>query len=132
MSSVSEPEPNPLPDDPPDCLAQARPLTPERRLLCMVVRQLTIELLTAVGFDAERDGRRRATNHVRQIAMYVCHVAYSMPMIEVAEAFGRDRTTVRHACRMVEDRRDDPAYDGFVAIVERMACAVVLVAGPRP
>ena len=55
--------------------------------------------------------------------MYVCHVAYSMPMGEVAEAFGRDRTTVGHACRMVEDRRDDRAYDTFVAIVERMASA---------
>ena len=64
---------------------------------------------------------------VRQVAMYVCHVAYSMPMGEVAEAFGRDRTTVGHACRMVEDRRDDRAYDTFVAIVERMASAVHLL-----
>ena len=131
MSIVSEPEPHPLPDDEPDCLAQALPLTPERRLLCMVVRQLAIELLTAVGFDAERDGRRRATNHVRQIAMSLPRRLFR-PDDEVAEAFGRDRTTVRHACRVVEDRRDDPAYDGFVAIVERIACAVVLVAGPRP
>ncbi|RKE85613.1 helix-turn-helix domain-containing protein [Rhizobium sp. AG855] len=109
-----------------------RPLTPERRLLCMIVRQLTHELLQAVGLDSDSGGRRRAAGHVRQVAMYVCHVAYSMPMGEVAQAFGRDRSTVGHACRIVEDRRDDAAYDGFVTIVERMASAVYLLAGRRP
>lgn len=108
-----------------------RPLTPERRLLCMIVRQLTEELLRATGLEHDQDPGRRATSHVRQVAMYVCHVAYSMPMGEVAQAFGRDRSTVGHACRMVEDRRDDRAYDTFVAIVERMASAVHLLAG-RP
>ncbi|WP_244474642.1 MULTISPECIES: helix-turn-helix domain-containing protein [unclassified Rhizobium] len=109
-----------------------RPLTPERRLLCMIVRQLTQELLQAIGLDSDSGGRRRSAGHVRQVAMYVCHVAYSMPMGEVAQAFGRDRSTVGHACRMVEDRRDDAAYDGFVTIVERMASAVYLLAGRRP
>ncbi|MGC4410296.1 chromosomal replication initiator DnaA [Rhizobium rosettiformans] len=108
-----------------------RPLTPERRLLCMIVRQLTEELLRATGLEHDQEPGRRATSHVRQVAMYVCHVVYSMPMGEVAQAFGRDRTTVGHACRMVEDRRDDRAYDTFVAIVERMASAVHLIAGKR-
>jgi hypothetical protein len=106
-------------------------LTPERRLLCMIVRQLTEELLRSTGLERDDDPGRRATSHVRQVAMYVCHVAYSMPMHEVAQAFGRDRSTVGHACRMVEDRRDDRAYDTFVAIVERMASAVHLLAA-RP
>jgi Bacterial dnaA protein helix-turn-helix len=109
-----------------------RPLTSERRLLCMIVRQLTQELLQAVGVDSDSGGRRRSAGHVRQVAMYVCHIAYSMPMGEVAAAFGRDRSTVGHACRMVEDRRDDAAYDGFVTIIERMASAVYLLAGRRP
>jgi hypothetical protein len=110
---------------------QGRPITAERRLLCMIVRQLTEELLRATGLENDGDPGRRATSHVRQVAMYVCHVAYSMPMGEVAQAFGRDRSTVGHACRMVEDRRDDRAYDTFVAIVERMASAVHLLAGHR-
>ncbi len=112
--------------------APDRPLTPERRLLCLIVRQLTHELLQAIGRDSDSGGSRRTAGHVRQVAMYVCHVAYSMPMGEVAEAFGRDRSTVGHACRMVEDRRDDAAFDGFVTIVERMASAVYLLAGRRP
>jgi hypothetical protein len=108
-----------------------RALTAERRLLCMIVRQLTEELLRATGLESSEDPGRRATSHVRQVAMYVCHIAYSMPMGEVAQAFGRDRSTVGHACRMVEDRRDDRAYDTFVGIVERMASAVHLLAGRR-
>jgi hypothetical protein len=112
-------------------LSEENALTPERRLLCMIVRQLTEELLRSTGLERDEDPGRRATSHVRQVAMYVCHVAYSMPMGEVAQAFGRDRSTVGHACRMVEDRRDDRAYDTFVAIVERMASAVHLLAGRR-
>ena len=121
------------PDDEAEIEAEVdRPLTSERRLLCMIVRQLTQELLQAVGVDSDSGGRRRSAGHVRQVAMYVCHVAYSMPMGEVAQAFGRDRSTVGHACRMVEDRRDDAAYDSFVTIIERMASAVYLLAGRRP
>ena len=123
-----EPTDEPIETDETD---QARPITAERRLLCMIVRQLTEELLRATGLENDSDPGRRATSHVRQVAMYVCHVAYSMPMGEVAQAFGRDRSTVGHACRMVEDRRDDRAYDTFVAIVERMASAVHLLAGHR-
>ncbi len=113
----------------PDADADNPPLTPERRLLCMIVRQLAEELLRVTGLEHDHEPGRRATSHVRQVAMYVCHVAYSMPMSEVAQAFGRDRSTVGHACRMVEDRRDDRAYDTFVAIVERMASAIHLLAG---
>ncbi len=104
----------------------------ERRIVCMVVRQLTAELLGVVGDRAEvRRARRRASCHVRQISMYVCHVALSMPYGEIAEAFGVDRTTVSHACHVVEDRRDDAGFDTFVSTVERLAEAVCMVAG-RP
>lgn len=68
---------------------------------------------------------RRPYCHLRQIAMYVCHVALSMSLTEIGLGFGRDRTTVSHACRVVEDRRDDPAYDRFVEAVERIAAAVL-------
>ena len=47
----------------------------------------------------------------RQVAMYLCHVTCSVPMQATANAFGRDRTTVSHACRIVENRRDDQHFD---------------------
>ena len=64
--------------------------------------------------------------------MYVCHVVLRMSMTEVGLAYGRDRTTVGHACKAVEDRRDDLAYDEFVSAVERIVARHVrrAVGGP--
>jgi chromosomal replication initiation ATPase DnaA len=78
-----------------------------------------------------RRDRRRTLCHVRQIAMYVCHVALQIPILDIGVAFGRDRTTVSHACHVVEDRRDDPAYDEFVAAVERTVNSIFLANGGR-
>ena len=60
---------------------------------------------------------------VRQIGMYVCHVALGMTMAEVAKGFGRDRTTVIHACHLIEDLRDDIEFDRICSKVERIARA---------
>lgn len=54
----------------------------------------------------------------RQVAMYVAHVAYGLSLKEVAFSFGRDRSTAMHACRVVEDRRDDPRFDQWLSGVE--------------
>jgi len=55
----------------------------------------------------------------RQTAMYLCHVAVGSSLTEVARFFGRDRTTVAHACRLIEDRRDDKALDRRQDALER-------------
>jgi hypothetical protein len=57
----------------------------------------------------------------RQVAMYVAHVWFALPLTEVGRRFDRDRTTVAHACRVVEDRRDDPRVDRVVAAIESAA-----------
>ncbi len=57
----------------------------------------------------------------RQVAMYVAHVWFALPLTEVGRRFDRDRTTVAHACRVVEDRRDDPRIDRIVAAIESAA-----------
>lgn len=57
---------------------------------------------------------RRGTKRLalaRQEAMYLMHVALSCSYAEVADHFGRDRTTVAHACSQVEDLRDAADYD---------------------
>ena len=92
---------------------------------CGVVSRITGEmaLLVAERILHRRD-RRRMMWHIRQIAMYVCHVALQIPMGDIADAFGRSRSTVAYSIRIVEDRRDDKAYDGFVGAVERMAIAI--------
>jgi hypothetical protein len=64
----------------------------------------------------------------RQIAMYLLHTVFSCPYHEVAEFFRRDRTTVSHACKLVEDLRDEPEFDrqmermeAFLAMSRQMA-----------
>jgi hypothetical protein len=54
----------------------------------------------------------------RQSAMYLSHVAFGVTLNEVAEAFGRDRTTAAHACRLIEDRRDDPSVEALLGSLE--------------
>lgn len=58
---------------------------------------------------ATRGSRRHA--QTRQLAMYLANVAFGLNYTQVGLCFGRDRTTVRHACACVEDRRDDGAVD---------------------
>lgn len=61
---------------------------------------------------------RPAAAFARQVAMYLAHVAFGLTLTEVGHVFARDRTTVAHACGLVEDRRDDPAFDRSLDLLE--------------
>lgn len=100
------------------------------RTVCRIVSHMTAEMLALLGDRVTlRRDRRRMVCHIRQIAMYVCHVALQLPFADIGPAFGRDRSTVSHACHVVEDRRDDPAFDEFVSAIERMVTAVFAPSG---
>lgn len=58
--------------------------------------------------------------HARQVAMYLMHCAFSLSHTDIGRAFGRDRTTVAHACCIVEDRRDDTVYDRTLGNLEEI------------
>lgn len=74
--------------------------------------------------ELRRQGRTAAgIGRVRQIAMYVAHVSLGLTMNEIGRGFGRDRTTVLHACHLIEDMRDDIDFDVIVQTVERVAQA---------
>ncbi|WP_246091611.1 helix-turn-helix domain-containing protein [Aliirhizobium smilacinae] len=109
-------------------LADASPTYPASlpaRIVCRIVSQITAETISLLSDRViVRSERRRPSCHVRQISMYVCHVALRMSFSDIGAAFGRDRTTVGHACHVVEDRRDDVAFDEFVSAIERIATAV--------
>jgi chromosomal replication initiation ATPase DnaA len=55
----------------------------------------------------------------RQLAMYLSHVVLGRSLMEIGEAFGRDRTTVSYACALIEDMRDDRHFDDEVTVLER-------------
>lgn len=63
---------------------------------------------------------RAGTARARQLAMYLSHVVLGRTLKEVGEAFGRDRTTVSHACALIEDMRDDPAFDAELERLEQL------------
>jgi len=54
----------------------------------------------------------------RQVAMYLAHVACGLSLTDTGRLFGRDRTTVAHACGVIEDRRDDPLFDRALDLLE--------------
>lgn len=62
---------------------------------------------------------RRGTARARQLAMYLSHVVLGHSLTQIGDAFGRDRSTVSYACAVIEDLRDDPAFDDEVSALER-------------
>lgn len=54
----------------------------------------------------------------RQAAMYLAHVSCGLSLTDVGHVFARDRTTVAHACAVIEDRRDDPVFDRALELME--------------
>jgi hypothetical protein len=69
--------------------------------------------------------RSPRTAFARQVAMYLAHVVCGLNLTEVGTLFARDRTTVAHACGVVEDRRDDPELDGRLDHLERAVTSLV-------
>ena len=61
-----------------------------------------------------------ATAFARQVAMYLCHAGFELSLTRVAVAFGRDRSTVSHACHLIEDRREEPLFDLWIGSLEAM------------
>lgn len=106
--------------------AQSMPGGGDAEPVCRIV-QATV----AAAFGVERAQFEAARHHhVRhgalacQIAMYLAHVGFGMSMARIARAFGRHRTTVTHACHLVEDRRDDPRFDRLLDCLEQAATAL--------
>ena len=63
--------------------------------------------------------RRAEVALARQSAMYLAHVALGLNFTEVGRAFGRDRTTAAHACKTIEDRREETHLDIALADLEQ-------------
>lgn len=70
----------------------------------------------------------KAVAKARQLAMYLAHIALGWSIARVADAFGRDRSTVAHACQIVEFQRDDEAFDHWLSEMEESLTRVVPLA----
>ena len=83
------------------------------------IEQAVVQVF-GVGYDDLHGitrGRARIA-FARQVAMYLAHVACRLSLTDTGRLFGRDRTTVAHACTVIEDRRDDPVFDRALDLLE--------------
>lgn len=101
----------------------------------VVLLRALIERTVAAAFEVEPELLRMPTrgSHrvalARHVAMYLAHVSCRLTYTEVGAAFGRDRSTAAHACRRIEQRRDDPAFDRAIGVLESI---VRVLAGMWP
>lgn len=93
--------------------------------------EAAVATMTSVPATSLRDARRRGrpVAQARQTAMYLAHVAFGLSLTRVGICFGRDRTTVRHACALIEDGRDDPALELGLGALEAGIVALDHVLG---
>jgi chromosomal replication initiation ATPase DnaA len=56
----------------------------------------------------------------RQVAMHLCHAVFLLDARELANAFGRDESTVRYALHQIADMRADPEFDRTIRYLESM------------
>lgn len=77
------------------------------------IAELLVAAVYSVPVPALRAPRRgpACIAFARQVAMYLAHVTLEERLCVVAAHFGRDRSTVAHACARIEDERDEPALD---------------------
>jgi chromosomal replication initiation ATPase DnaA len=86
---------------------------------CRFVEELVGGALGVGIAELRRPSRGRApVAFARQTAMYLAHVHFGLSLERVGQHFGRDRTTVAHACKRVEDSRDKPRFEVLLAYLE--------------
>lgn len=93
----------------------------------------TVAAALAVSPAALRAKTRKSAPaaFARQCAMYLAHVAFGCSFTEIGRMFGRDRTTAAHACRLIEDRRDEPWLDNLLNSLEAACRRHALAAGQK-
>ena len=87
--------------------------------------RLSIATLSAVtrATEQELQSQSRSSAKIalaRQTAMYLAHTKFGISYGEVGDFFSRDRSTVSHACRLVEDRRDNREFDRSLSRMENL------------
>ena len=100
-------------------LASAHDRKSSRQLAAQFVNQM---IAAAFEISGERllhnDRGVVRINRPRQISMYLMNTALSLKFTEIAEFYDKDRTTVSHACKVIEELRDDVEFDDRISEFE--------------
>jgi chromosomal replication initiation ATPase DnaA len=101
----------------------------QTQALDRVVGLVANELGVAKSLILHHSRCRVQAARARQIAMYLTHVVMGQSLSAVGMAFGRDRTTVSYACALIEDMRDDQAFDAELDRYEALLLGAELTHG---
>lgn len=90
------------------------------RLIARMAKEIACEAYGVPHAELMAPDRRGAAHaKARQAAMYLAHVVGQLTLNEVSAYFGRDRSTVSHACINMEDSRDSPVIELHLDYMER-------------
>lgn len=87
--------------------------------------QRFLESVVSCAFDVPVEGVRSAGRGpapvalTRQVAMYLAHTRLGLSFSAAGAMFDRDRTTAAHACRTVEECRDNERFDETLGYLEK-------------
>lgn len=104
----------------------------DERLALIALRRDLIEDTVAQVFGVHAPKLQGITRgkaevaQARQVAMYLTHTVFGLFLSDTGRIFERDRTTVAHACSVIEDMRDDPVFDRVIELLESVIPALVL------
>lgn len=94
-----------------------------RRSTCLFIEALVCAVFGVSRKDLRGSGRGRAeVAFARQTAMYLAHVSLGLTLSDVGGLFGRDRTTVAHACARIEDSREGEPLGRLFDCLEAAVC----------
>jgi chromosomal replication initiation ATPase DnaA len=97
-------------------------ISPDPRRDKLTAAFITHAVALATGVapkDIASTGRTsKAAARARQIAIYLAHVNFNWPLIRVAFAFNRDRSTCGYACTRIEEMRENTAFDARMNLLE--------------
>lgn len=93
---------------------------PRRDRLTAAFITHAVALATGVSPSEIASAKRtsKAAARARQIAIYLAHVNFNWPLIRVAFAFNRDRSTCGYACTRIEDMRENADFDARMSVLE--------------
>jgi CO dehydrogenase/acetyl-CoA synthase alpha subunit len=82
---------------------------------CALVARACHVPITAITSTSRNSA---AASEARMLVMYLLHTVTRYNLTEIATVFDRDRTTVGHAVKTVEDSRDNLIFDWLVRRIE--------------
>ncbi|MCE7026409.1 hypothetical protein [Jiella avicenniae] len=93
------------------------------RLAYLVAAGIAAELCRVEVDDVIARGtpgtfRRRRVRTARALALYLAHTGANLSIARVSRASGRTKQRVSFLCHLIEDRRDEPAFEVLVSRAE--------------